>query len=69
MRRHASDMHKAIFLFQTDITEEEVDKYKIRLIASFDDAQSAWDAYCSHLKEHGILPVILAPDSEHRLKH
>ena len=58
MRRHASDMHDAISLVQTDMTEEQEDKYKIGLIASFNNAQSAWDTYRSHLKEHGILPVI-----------
>jgi len=56
LRRHAADMHNAISLVQTDITEEQVDKYKIRLIASFNDGQSAWNAYCSHLRTHGILP-------------
>ena len=58
LRRHAADMHNAISLVQADMTEKQVDKYKIGLIASFNDAQSAWDAYRSHLKEHGILPVI-----------
>ena len=58
MRRHAADMHNAISFVKTDMTEEQVDKYKVRLIASFNDGQSAWDAYHSHLREHGILPII-----------
>jgi hypothetical protein len=58
MRRHAEDMHVAISSVQTGLTEDQVDEYKIKLIASFNDAQSAWGAYRAHLREHGILPVI-----------
>jgi hypothetical protein len=59
MCRHAEDMHSAVSFVQTGgVTENLVDEYKIDLIASFNDAQSAWDAYRSHLREHGILPVI-----------
>ena len=58
MRRHAEAMHTAISSVQNGLTEEQVDKHKIELIASFNIAQSAWDAYRAHLKEHGILPVI-----------
>jgi len=58
MRGHAEAMRAAISFVQTGKTEEQVDEYKIRLIESFNDAQSAWDAYRSHLREHGILPVI-----------
>ena len=58
MRRHAADMHKAISFVQTDMNEEQVGRYQVRLIASFNDGQSAWDNYRSHLREHGILPVI-----------
>jgi len=55
MRRHAADMHRAIS-HKADMTEEQVDDYRNRLITSFNDAQSKWDVYHSHLKEHGILP-------------
>jgi len=58
MRRHAEEMHTAISFVQAGITEEQVDEHKIDLIASFNNAQSAWDTYRSHLREHGILPVI-----------
>ena len=61
MRRHAEDMHTAISSVQTKLTEEEIDHYKLRLVASFNEAQSAWDAYRAHLREHGILPVIPSP--------
>jgi hypothetical protein len=58
MRRHAEDMRSAISSVQTGLTEEEIDQYKVRLVASFNEAQSAWEAYRAHLREHGILPVI-----------
>ena len=58
MRRHAEDMRSAISSVQTGLTEEEIDQYKVRLIVSFNAAQSAWQAYRAHLREHGILPVI-----------
>ena len=58
MRRHAEDMRSAISSVQTGLTEEEIDQYKARLVASFNEAQSAWEAYRAHLREHGILPVI-----------
>lgn len=63
MRRHAEEMNTAISSVQTGLTEEQVDEYKIRLIASFNDAQTAWDAYRAHLREHGILPVIAPVDA------
>jgi hypothetical protein len=55
MRRHAADMYRAISR-KADMTEEQVDDYRNRLITSFNDAQSTWDVYRSHLTEHGILP-------------
>jgi hypothetical protein len=58
MRHHAEDMNAAISSLQTRLTDEEIDQHKIRLIASFNEAQSMWDAYRAHLKEHGIFPVI-----------
>jgi hypothetical protein len=58
MCRHAEDMHTAISLVDTGLTEPQVDEYKTKLIESFYDAQSAWDSYRAHLKEHGIMPVI-----------
>jgi len=58
IRRHAKDMEAAISAVHAGLTEERVLKHKTTLIASFYDAQSAWDAYRTHLKEHGILPVI-----------
>jgi hypothetical protein len=51
-------MRSAISSVQTGLTEEEIDQYKARLVASFNEAQSAWEAYRAHLREHGILPVI-----------
>jgi len=37
-------------------TEELRQDSRTKLAASFNDAQSAWDAYREHLIEHGILP-------------
>lgn len=56
--RHAKEMHAAISLVHTIPTEPQVDEYKTKLIESFYEAQSAWDAYRAHLREHGIMPVI-----------
>ena len=58
MRRHAKDMHTALSLVGTGLTEAQVDERKVQLIESFYGAQSAWKAYCDHLREHGIMPVI-----------
>jgi hypothetical protein len=58
MRRHAQAMQTALSLEPAHLTDEELDQYKIKLIDSFNEAQSAWDAYRAHLREHGILPVI-----------
>jgi hypothetical protein len=55
MRRHAADMYKAISR-KAEMTEEQVDDYRNRLITSFNDGQSTWDVYRSHLTEHGIVP-------------
>ena len=61
IRRHADDMQTALSLVPSELTQEHIDRYKIKLIASFNEAQSAWDAYCDHLREHGIFPVIAPP--------
>jgi hypothetical protein len=54
MRRSAS----AIQLAKTGLTDEQRKGFKDRLVASFNEAQSAWDAYRSHLVEHGLLPPL-----------
>ena len=38
-------------------SEEQRQDFKARLLASLNDAQSAWDAYREHLREHGLLPA------------
>lgn len=58
IRRHAEDMRAAISSVPAQLTEEQIDQYKIKLIESFNEAQSAWDAYRAHLRQHGIFPVI-----------
>jgi len=57
VRRHESQMKAVIELVRRgDLTEEARQEFKARLVASFEDAQSMWDAYRAHLIEHGILP-------------
>ena len=63
MRRHASVMDYAIQVADGGPpTEEQRKDFTDRLVASFKDAQSAWDAYCEHLAEHGVLPTLPTPD-------
>ena len=59
MRRHATDMSSAIQLLVRNGggSEEQRQDFKARLLASFNDAQSAWDAYREHLIMHGLLPA------------
>jgi hypothetical protein len=57
MRRHAAIMSTAIYSARSSsMTEEQRQDFAIQLLASFNDAQSAWDAYHEHLIEHGFLP-------------
>jgi hypothetical protein len=54
MRHHATQMLAAIHLAQTDLSEEQRQETGVRLAASFNEAQSAWDAYREHLIQHGF---------------
>jgi hypothetical protein len=36
-------------------TEKQREEFAARLVASFNTAQSAWDAYREHLTKHGLL--------------
>lgn len=56
MRRHGSQMAAAMRSANTDLSEDERQVIAARLAESFNEAQSAWDAYREHLIEHGILP-------------
>ena len=57
LRRHASEMHTAFdFVRKGVATKEQVSDFRDQLVASFNEAQSAWDAYREHLAEHGPLP-------------
>ncbi len=56
LRRHASLMHTSIQLAKTGLTDEQRKDFEDRLVTSFNDAQSAWDAYREHLVKHGLLP-------------
>jgi hypothetical protein len=57
MRRHAAGVLEAVKLNERGApTDEQRRNYKAILVASFNDAQSAWDSYREHLIEHGLLP-------------
>ncbi len=56
MRHHSADMALAINLAQSgNPTDQQRQEFTTRLVESFNDAQSAWDAYREHLVEHGLL--------------
>ena len=58
VRRHANMLHLAIELAKADsLTEEQRNDFKEDFFATLNDAQLAWDAYRSHLAEHGLLPA------------
>ena len=48
-------MSKAISLSQTEHTDEQ-QEFAANLVATFYDAQAAWDAYRRHLIGHGLVP-------------
>ena len=57
MRRHAGQMNCALDSVRGGrLTEQERQDLKVSLSASFNEAESAWNAYREHLTEHGILP-------------
>lgn len=58
MRRHAQEMNTAFYLLERDdaLPAEQRQEFTTRLIESLQEAQSAWDTYCEHLKEHGLPP-------------
>ena len=56
MLRHGADMQTAINMRQRGKpTKEQRQEFVARLVASFNAAQSAWDAYREHLIKHGLL--------------
>ena len=57
MRRHCAQMRRSIQWLRNGATDEQRQKLRIKLVSSFNDAQSAWDAYREHLIEHGFLPL------------
>ena len=56
MRRHMTDMNRGLTNARIGYSEEEQKDFRHQLYASFNAAQSAWDAYREHLVEHGLLP-------------
>ena len=59
VRHHAAVMNTAVSLVRSgEVTEEQRQDYKTSLQASFNDAQSQWEAYREHLVEHGLVPKV-----------
>jgi len=57
IRRHAKLMNTALGYVRKGVaTEEQISYFGSRLVESFNEAQTAWDAYREHLTEHGLLP-------------
>ena len=56
MRRHAREMDTALYLLRKGDAAYEERQQEVSgwLVQSLQEAQSAWDAYCKHLKEHGL---------------
>ena len=54
MRRHESLMEEALRIAKTDTNEEHLQEMRAVVAASFNEAQSAWDAYREHLIQHGF---------------
>ena len=61
MRHHANVMHAAIEWARSEGPEEQRKDYNDSLVASLNNAQSAWDAYRQHLIEHGLLGLLPTP--------
>ena len=57
MRRHGTQMARAIELAKTDLSEEKRQEAGANLVTSFNEADRAWNTYPHHLIEHGILPT------------
>ena len=55
MSRHRALMERALSLRREgNVTEEQRQEYRVELAATFNEGQSAVDAYRKHLIEHGI---------------
>ena len=63
MRRHANMMRMAIEEAKAESLNDEKRKdYTEELWATLNEAQAAWDAYLSHLIEHGLLTAFRSRD-------
>jgi hypothetical protein len=57
VRRHAADVSRALDTARrANPTEEQLDDFRTALFASFNRTEAAWNVYCDHLREHGVLP-------------
>jgi len=60
MRYHEADLTNGLSLnIDGYLTEEGRRQLAPAVIKSFINAKTAWDAYCQHLDEHGLLQLAL----------
>ena len=60
MRSHETDMVNCLQLnVEARLTEELRRIFAPKVVASFNAARLAWEAYCQHLDEHGLLKPAL----------
>jgi hypothetical protein len=61
MRRHASELSRALEASRTsELSEEQLEEFTNLLVTSFKGAQGAWEEYREHLRGHGV-PLAFAP--------
>jgi len=57
MRHHLTEMRRAFDLARSDkLTDEQQRLFTNTVLETMAEAQLAWDVYCRHLGEHGLLP-------------
>jgi len=65
MQRHLNDMRTALGLARSEnLTDEQRRLFTTSLLETLAEAKFAWDAYCEHLAEHGLLSKAKAPHFE-----
>ena len=58
IRRHETEMHTALDLARNDeLTDEQRRFFRTALLETLAEARLAWDTYCEHLAQHGLLPA------------
>ena len=58
MRRHVKMVNVAIDQDRGQLDRMEQQELKDRILASFVEAQEAWDSYREHLVKHGVVSTV-----------